>query len=84
VWIAGRLTALDPDRLVLEEPAGSVVTLKRLAASATRFFRVSGDAWETVDAGLVRTGDQACVETLMDRSNLLALRVFLGAGCGPA
>jgi hypothetical protein len=84
VWIAGTLTDLTRDRLELREPAGSVVRLKRLAASATRFFRVSGDAWKTVDAGQVRTGDPACVETLMDRSNLLALRVFLDAGCGPA
>jgi hypothetical protein len=84
IWIAGTLTRLAPDRLEVREPAGSVVSLRRLAASATRFFRVDGDRWRTVAASEVRTGDDLCVETLMDGPRLLALRVFLGAGCGPA
>jgi hypothetical protein len=46
---------------------------------------VSGSEWQRLAAeAQVPAGGAACVETLFDRDTLLALRVFLGAGCGPA
>ena len=57
---------------------------RRLGQDATAFFRATGDAWDRVEGSAVGKGEQACVETLLDGANLLALRVFLGADCGPA
>ena len=59
-------------------------TLKRLGQGATVVFRASGGAWVRIDpdTGLDQ-GEQACMETLLSGHNLLALRVFLGADCGP-
>jgi hypothetical protein len=85
VWVEGTLTDVTDVHLVLRQPVGSVVTLRRLSGDATSFFRVSGSEWQRLaaEAG-VPAGQVACVETLLDRETLLALRVFLGAGCGPA
>jgi hypothetical protein len=85
VWIGGTLTEVNANVIELREAFGSVVSLQRLGSGATGFFRVAGGAWERLPAGqAVATGTEACVETLMDGATLLALRVFLGAGCGPA
>jgi hypothetical protein len=84
IWIGGTLTAVRPDHLDVREPAGSLVHLGRLAGTATSFFRVAGRGWRRLGGTGVRSGQPVCVETLMDGSNLFALRVFLGAGCGPA
>jgi hypothetical protein len=85
VWVGGRITELTANHLELKEAYGSVLTLRRLGGSATLFFRISGGRWGRVDrSDEVMVGTKACVETLMDRQNLLALRVFLGADCGPA
>jgi hypothetical protein len=84
IWVGGILTDVTNRQLVLKEALGPRVTLKRLGQDATAFFRAAGDAWERVDGAVVETGNQACVETLLDGENLLALRVFLGADCGPA
>jgi hypothetical protein len=85
IWIGGTLTEVTGDRIEVREDFGSVVTLQRLGRGATGFFRVAGGAWGRLPAGeQIPPGEQACVETLMDGSTLLALRVFLGANCGPA
>jgi len=84
IWVGGIVTAVTDRQLVLEESLGPRVVLKRLGQDATAFFRAAGDTWERVDASGVGKGDLACVETLLDGENLLALRVFRGADCGPA
>jgi hypothetical protein len=84
IWVGGTLTDVTDRQLVLKEALGPRVTLKRLGQDATAFFHTAGDTWERVDGSGVGAGDQACVETLLDGENLLALRVFLGADCGPA
>lgn len=84
VWVGGELIELKNDRLELREAIGSALTLRRLGGGATSFFRVAAGTWERLDHDPeVETGTKACVETLMDGRNLLALRVFLGADCGP-
>jgi hypothetical protein len=84
IWVGGVVTDVTDGQLVLEEALGPRVVLKRLGQDATAFFRATSDTWERVDASGVGNGDLACVETLLDGENLLALRVFLGADCGPA
>ena len=72
------------DRLVIREPLGSVLTVKRLGQAATAFYRVSGDRWDRLGPrAQVGAGGAVCVESALDGTNLLALRVFLGASCGP-
>jgi hypothetical protein len=85
VWIAGTLTDVSSQNIHVLEPSGTSVGLQRLAEDATTFYRVSGGAWRKLAAeAQIAAGQQACTETIMDGSNLLAIRVFLGAGCGPA
>ena len=85
IWVGGTLTAVTADRLEITEPFGSVVRLARLGNGATAFFEVQAGAWQRLAATTpVATGASVCAQTLMDGSNLLALRVFLGAECGPA
>jgi hypothetical protein len=84
VWLGGSLVSVTPDRIGLRQADGSDAKLQRLAGSATRFLRVEGDAWKAfVPAGGEAVGHPACIETLMDGSNLVAIRVFLDSGCGP-
>jgi hypothetical protein len=84
IWVGGTMKDVTPDHVRMQEGSGSVVTLQRLAQGATRFFHLSGGSWTELDPGaFVSAGQPACVETLMDRTNLLAIRVFLGSGCGP-
>jgi len=84
VWVGGEITRLRADRLELREAIGSVLTLRRLGGGATSFYRAIAGSWERVDrTSEVEAGTRACVETLIDGQNLLALRVFLGADCGP-
>jgi hypothetical protein len=85
VYIGGLLTDVAADRIEVQEPSGRVVAIQRLSQGATVFFRVAGSAWARLPTSApVPTGQPTCVETLMDGSNLLALRVFLGADCGPS
>ncbi len=85
IWVGGTLTDVADTRLELRQPAGSLVSLRRLAGQATSFFRLSGEEWQRLATeAQVPAGGAACVETLLDRETLVALRVFLGAGCGPA
>lgn len=84
IWLGGTVVTVTADRLELQEGSGSIVTLLRLGQGATAFFRVSEDRWVRLPRQVdIETGERACVETLLDGSSLLALRVFLGAGCGP-
>jgi hypothetical protein len=84
VWIGGTLSEVWTDRLVIHEPLGSVLTLRRLGQGATAFYHVSGERWDRLGArAQVGVGGSVCVESALDGTNLLALRVFLGASCGP-
>jgi hypothetical protein len=87
VWVDGTLEEIEARSLAVREgPGGPVVELDRAAAGATRFFRLDGEEWSSVaedDIGPDAAGQRACVEALLDERTLLALRVFLGAGCGP-
>jgi hypothetical protein len=84
IWLGGALQEVAADQLTLHEDSGSVVTLRRLAEGATRFYQIAGRTWrELTPDGSTARGQQTCVETLMDGTNLLAIRVFLGSGCGP-
>lgn len=84
IWVGGTLVDVSANRLKVREALGSELVLRRLAGDATGFFRVAGDGWmRLAPEAQVLAGERACVETLMDGKNLLALRVFLGSDCGP-
>jgi hypothetical protein len=84
IWVGGMLVSVGSKRLRIREPVGSTVTLKRLAGGATSFFRVRAGRWVALaPSERIPTGQPACVQTLMDGTNLLALRVFVGSDCGP-
>jgi hypothetical protein len=82
VWVAGTVRQVTLAELTVLEPEGPTVVLKRLAENATQLFAISGGSWHQVDA--VQVGTLVCAEALNTGSNLLALRVFLGASCGPS
>jgi hypothetical protein len=85
IWIGGTLSDVASASLSIREPTGAEVTVRRLAAGATAFFQVANGSWHRLaPQAQVSAGRQACVEVLMDGANLLALRVFLGAACGPS
>ena len=85
VWVGGTLAEVTEIRIVVQEALGASVTLKRLGKSATAFYRANLVGWGRLPADArIGTGEEACVETALDGRNLLALRVFLGAACGPA
>jgi hypothetical protein len=85
IWVGGTLTSVTSNRLEITEPFGSVVRLARLGDGTTVFFEVQAGAWRRLAATTpIETGAEVCAQTLLDGTNLLALRVFLGAGCGPA
>jgi hypothetical protein len=87
VWLDGTLEQLDQGSLTIREGQGPRVDLERAAAGGTRFFRLDDGRWAILpedDAETVDAGEPVCVEALLDGRTLLALRVFLGAGCGPA
>ena len=86
VWVEGTLETVEDDRLVVRDGEGPRVTVQRFAGGATRFLRPGGDEWtelEGEELGDVRGGEEACVEALLDGETFLAVRVFLGAACGP-
>jgi hypothetical protein len=84
VWLGGTVQEVTADQMRLVQGDGAIVALQRLAEGATGFYRVVGDAWQKLGAQTdVGAGQAACIETLMDGTNLVAIRVFLGAACGP-
>ena len=85
IWVAGTLTDVTDTRVDLREESGQAVSLQRLAAGMTAFYRVSGGTWRKLaPEAPIAAGQAACAEALMDATTLLAIRVFLGTGCGPA
>jgi hypothetical protein len=84
VWVGGALISIDQTEIQVQEGVGSRVTVELLGANATTFYRPSGGAWASVPRPAVSTGQPACVEALLAKPALLALRVFLGASCGPS
>lgn len=87
VWLDGTLAEVTDSQLSVQEGRGPSISVERFAAGATRFLRLDEDRWlelTEAEAAAVQAGQQACVEALLDGRTFLALRVFLGAGCGPA
>jgi hypothetical protein len=87
VWLDGTLTEVTDAQLSVQEGRGPSIPVERFAAGATRFLRLAGDRWlelTEAETGALQAGQQACVEALLDGRTFLALRVFLGADCGPA
>lgn len=87
VWLEGTMEEASEGSLSLREGQGAVVELERAAAGATRVYTLEGEEWILLseqEAVGVETDRRVCVEALLDGGDLLALRVFLDAGCGPA
>ncbi|HEV2906094.1 MAG TPA: hypothetical protein VGZ50_02095 [Actinomycetota bacterium] len=88
VWVSGSLEEIAASFLMIREGEGASIRLHRLAAGASRFFRVKDGRWQELppeEADQVQAGERACAEALLDGTTFVALRVFLGAsGCGPA
>jgi hypothetical protein len=87
VWLDGTLEEIGDGSLAVREGEGARVDLERASAGGTRFYRLDDEGWTALsdeDAAAVDAGQRVCVEALLDGRNLLALRVFLGAGCVPA
>ncbi|MGH2740862.1 MAG: hypothetical protein ACRDH6_10335 [Actinomycetota bacterium] len=87
VWIGGTLEEINDRHLVLREGEGPRIEIGRFVAGATTFWRLTGGAWRELgedEVAALQVGEATCVETLLDGESFLALRVFLGSGCGPA
>ena len=86
VWVSGQSDRVSGSRLTVVTGGGALTVIHRLAEGATRFFVWKDGRYERLDeadAGLIEVGTPLCVESLLDGRTLLALRVFLGAACGP-
>ncbi len=85
VWVAGSIERATATEVVLRQGPARLA-LRRLAGGATEVFGREGGRWEArIGPGALPIGERVCVESLLDGSALVALRVFLGArGCGPA
>jgi hypothetical protein len=86
VWVSGQSDHVSGSRLTVVTGGGALTVIHRLAEGATRFFVWKDGLYERLDeadAGLIEVGTPLCVESLLDGRTLLALRVFLGAACGP-
>jgi hypothetical protein len=86
VWVSGQTATVTPHRINLVEQPGSRLSIRRLAEGATKFFRQDSDRWVLMapdDVELIDVGTPVCVESLLDRNHYLAIRVFVGAACGP-
>jgi hypothetical protein len=83
-WISGVVLQAGAQAIRVRQADGAEVSIGRLASGGTRLFSVGGGAWRELGSdAAVPAGRPVCVETLLDGSDLVALRVFLGAGCGP-
>lgn len=87
VWLDGTLETISESDLAVREGQGPRITVERFAAGATAFLERDGEGWRelpTEEVASIEAGEQACVEALLEGRTFLALRVFLGADCGPA
>jgi hypothetical protein len=85
VWLEGDLEEIGERGLVLRDGEGPRIEVERFAGSATRIYRLTNGRWlELAAEAPVPPGGEACVEALLDEGAFLAVRVFLGTGCGPA
>jgi hypothetical protein len=87
VWLDGSLEEVSESQLVIREGQGPRLRVERFAAGATSFLRQEDGEWIELgeeEVGAIRPGQPACLESLLDGRTFLALRVFLGADCGPA
>ncbi len=86
VWVAGELQKVLPQTVVLQGDGGQAVHLQRLSEGATRFYSLDGTRWRRLLPGEVagiEAGAKACAQALLDGRALVALRVYVGSGCGP-
>jgi hypothetical protein len=86
VWVSGRIVSVKPARLTMVEASGARLVMRRLAEGATEFLRKAGASWSRLaesDAAGIRSGTSACAQALRDRGVYLAVKVFVGAACGP-
>jgi hypothetical protein len=86
VWLSARLSSVSPARVVVVEPEGARITLRRLGPAATRFYLRDGRRWIEApqdEIETVRAGTPVCAEALLDGGHYVALRLFLGSACGP-
>lgn len=87
VWLEGLIEGLDAAEMTLREGEGPTITIRRFEEGATDFLRLTGGRWRqlrTTEIDGLPPDQQACVETLLDGRTFFALRVFVGARCGPA
>jgi hypothetical protein len=87
VWIDGTLEEVSESQIAMRDGEGPRVEIERLGQGATSFHALAGSEWTELTEDQVAdldTGGSACVEALLDGQTFLAIRVFLGAGCGPA
>lgn len=87
VWLEGLIEELETAEMTLREGEGPTITIRRFEEGATDFLRLTGGRWRqlrTSEVDGLPPGQQACVETLLDGRTFFALRVFVGARCGPA
>ncbi len=87
VWIDGTLEEVSDSQIAMRDGAGPRVEVERLGQGATSFLALAGSEWTELTEDQVAdldTGGAACVEALLDGQTFLAIRVFLGVGCGPA
>jgi hypothetical protein len=84
VWLEGELQEVGDTEMVLQDGDAEPIEVQRFAGTATRFYRLTGGKWrELTEPGSVEAGGDVCVEALLDGEAFLAVRVFLGSGCGP-
>jgi hypothetical protein len=86
VWVGGSLQEIAEGHLTILGESEAIVRLQRLAEGTTRFLVADGDAWRDLsseETARLEVGPRICAEVLLDGTNLVALRVFLDASCGP-
>jgi hypothetical protein len=86
VWVDGTLDEASDNALVVREGQGPRIDVERFAGGATTFYTRNDKSWTEVGepaAEDLPVGEEVCVEALLDEGRFLALRVFLGADCGP-
>jgi hypothetical protein len=86
-WLEGTIEELEASTLTLREGEGPSIPIRRFEEGATDFLRLVDGSWRQLTEAEVEQlgpGGRACVEALLDGRTFFALRIFLGASCGPA